>query len=154
MAIFTPPDLFAAVANAARGDDDLPNGIHLRLMPSPGLGFPVMPFAIFAVQPRPAEPQVLWRNGRDMILPEPSLEMAEGVLVGDILPPSTTGDALDVAESSSPTGRSRDRSSSSTASASASSPSGPNRRSSSAAPASIVYGSLAAAASKDCEPGG
>jgi hypothetical protein len=97
MAIFTPPDLFAAVANAARGDNDLPNAIHLRLMPSPALGFPVMPFAIFAVQPRPAEPQVLWRNERGVILPEPSLEMADGVLVGDILPPSTTGDALDVA---------------------------------------------------------
>jgi hypothetical protein len=97
MSIFTPPDLFAAVANAARGDDDLPDGIHLRLMPSPALGFPVMPFAIFAIEPRPAEPQILWRNGRGVVLPEPSLDAAEGVLVGDIVPPSASGDAIDLA---------------------------------------------------------
>ncbi|MGH9311523.1 MAG: hypothetical protein ACRD1U_19245, partial [Vicinamibacterales bacterium] len=97
MAIFAAPDLFAAMATAAGQDDDLPDGIHLRLMPSPALGFPLMPFGIFAIEPRPGEPQVLWRNARGVVLPEPSLDQAEGVLIGDILPPSTTGDAIDIA---------------------------------------------------------
>lgn len=97
MSIFTPPDLFAAVANAARHDADLPDGIHLRLMPSPVLGFPLMPFAIFAVEPRLAEPQLLWRDRRGNIVTELLLEAAEGVLVADISPPSTSSDAIDVA---------------------------------------------------------
>ena len=83
MGLFAPPDLFAEVAVAARGDEDLPDGVHLRLMPSPALGFPIAPFAIFRVVAFLAEPQVLWRDRAGKVLPAASLDAAGGVLFGD-----------------------------------------------------------------------
>ena len=92
MALFAPPDLFAAIAAAARADADVPDGVHVRLMPSPALGFPLAPFAIYRVRPSIAEPQVFWRDRRGNPLPSPSLEAAGGVLIADLTPPSGSDD--------------------------------------------------------------
>ena len=46
-----PPEIFSAVCIAAVDDPDVPPGVHLRLMPSPAIGFPVMPFGIYRITP-------------------------------------------------------------------------------------------------------
>jgi hypothetical protein len=97
MGLFAPPGLFAANALAARGDADLPDGLHLRLTPSPVLGFPLAPFAIYRVAPYLAEPSVVWRSRRGEVLAEPSLEAADGVLYGDLFGPSESEDVRDLA---------------------------------------------------------
>ncbi|MBD0682681.1 hypothetical protein [Pseudomonas sp. PSB11] len=97
MSLFAPPSLFAQVALAARADADLPDGVHLRLLPSPLLGFPVAPFGIWRVTPDLAEPEVLWRDRGGRVLPEPSLEAAGGVLIADIARPQPESDVVDVA---------------------------------------------------------
>src|SRR5215470_4615956 len=97
MSTFAPPDLFAAIALAARGDADLPDGVHLRLMPSPTLGLPIAPFGIFRVTPFVTTPQVLWRDRAGKVLSGPTLAAAAGVLIADILAPSSDGSLVDVA---------------------------------------------------------
>ena len=97
MSTFAPADLFAAIAAAARADTDLPDGVHLRLMPSPALGFPIAPFGVWRVVPFVVTPQVIWRDRRGNVLSEPSLAAAGGVLVADILAPSADGSLRDVA---------------------------------------------------------
>lgn len=97
MGIFTPPDLFAALGLAARGNADLADGVHIRLMPSPVLGFPVAPFGIYRVQPILADAQVLWRDREGKVLAQPSLDGAGGVLLADLSAPSLDGSAQDVA---------------------------------------------------------
>jgi hypothetical protein len=97
MSVFAPPDLFAAVALAARSDADLPDGVHLRLMPSSSLGFPIAPFGVYRVTPFVVAPQLIWHDRTGKVLPEPTLDAAGGVLIADILPPSTDGSVRDVA---------------------------------------------------------
>jgi hypothetical protein len=97
MSTFAPPDLFAAVALAANGDSDLPDGVHLRLMPSPALGFPVAPFGLYRVTPFVVTPQVIWRDRRGNVAAEPAFSAAGDVLIGDILAPSADGSSRDVA---------------------------------------------------------
>jgi hypothetical protein len=97
MSTFAPPDLFAAIAFAARANPDLPDGVHLRLMPSPRLGFPIAPFGIYRVVPSIATPQVIWRDRRGRVLSGPALDGAGGVLIADILQPSIDGGLRDVA---------------------------------------------------------
>ena len=97
MSTFAPPDLFAAVAVAAHRDPDLPDGVHLRLMPSPALGFPIAPFGIYRVTPFVMTPQVIWRDRRGNAIPAPAFTAADGVLIGDILAPSADGSSQDVA---------------------------------------------------------
>jgi hypothetical protein len=97
MSAFAPADLFAAVALAARNDADLPDGVHLRLMPSPSLGFPIAPFGIYRVEPFIATPQLIWRDRAGRVLSEPALAAAGGVLLADILQPSADGTVRDVA---------------------------------------------------------
>jgi hypothetical protein len=96
MSTFPPADLFAAVALAAQGDSDLPDGVHLRLMPSPALGFPIAPFGIYRVTPFVVTPQVIWRDRRGNVIAEPAFTAAGGVLIGDILAPSADGTSQDV----------------------------------------------------------
>src|SRR5215471_17219184 len=97
MSTFAPPDLFAAIALAAHGDADLPEGVHLRLMPSPALGFPIAPFGIYRVTPFVVTPQVIWRDRRGNVVADPAYAASGGVLVGDILAPSADGSLRDVA---------------------------------------------------------
>src|SRR5215472_11972497 len=97
MSAFAPPDLFAAVALAARGDADLPDGVHLRLLPSPSLGFPIAPFGIYRVTPRLATPQLVWRDRAGKVLSGPTLDAAGGVLIADLLAPSSDRSVVDVA---------------------------------------------------------
>ena len=97
MGFFAPADLFSAVALAARGDADLPDGVHLRLLPAPVLGFPVTPFGIWRVTPYVIEPQLVWRDRSGKVLPQPALDAAGGVLIADIAAPSTDGSICDVA---------------------------------------------------------
>jgi hypothetical protein len=97
MSTFAPPDIFAAIALAARGDPDLTDGSHIRLMPSPALGFPIAPFGIFRVEPIETRPDVIWRNDKGQRFQTGSLDQAGGVLIGDIVPPPPAQDAFDVA---------------------------------------------------------
>ncbi len=97
MGLFAPPDLFSSVAVAARGDADLPDGGHLRLMPSSALGFPIAPFDVFRIEPFRADVQVLWRDAFGKVVEGPVLDAAGGILIGDIAPPSGQGDELDIA---------------------------------------------------------
>jgi len=97
MSTFAPADLFAAIAVAAHHDADLPEGVHLRLMPSPSVGFPVAPFGVYRTTPFLATPQVIWRDRAGKVVAEPSLTAAGGVLVADIQPPSADGSQRDVA---------------------------------------------------------
>ena len=97
MSAFAPADLFAALAVAARGDPDLPDGVHLRLMPSPALGFPIAPFGIYRAEPIVTDPQLLWRDRRGNVLAHPDLDVAAGWLIADILRPPADQDTVDVA---------------------------------------------------------
>lgn len=97
MSFFAPPDLFSSVALAARGDADLPDGVHLRLMPAPVLGFPVTPFGIWRVTPFVTDPQIVWRDRTGKVLGEAALDSAGGVLIAEIIAPSTDGSVRDVA---------------------------------------------------------
>jgi hypothetical protein len=92
--VFASPETFAATAIGApsendpsvRADPDLPPGIHLRLLPSQALGFPLAPFGIFAVRPDPTELEgndVLWRDRRGTVVPG-RLDDAGGILTADI----------------------------------------------------------------------
>src|SRR5262245_16714912 len=45
------PELFMAVAATTDDDPDLPHATHVRLLPSPALGFPLAPFALWPVDP-------------------------------------------------------------------------------------------------------
>lgn len=100
---FPPPDLFAAVAIGAppEGDPsvpadlDLPPGVHLRVLPSPALGFPLAPFGIFRVHPFPVDLEdVLWRDREGNVV-GPDLASAGGVLFADTAPPPN--DEFDIA---------------------------------------------------------
>jgi hypothetical protein len=97
MGLFAPPDLFSSVAVAARGDADLPDGGHLRLMPAPALGFPLAPFDVFRIEAFRVDVQVLWRDAFGTVLEGPALDAAGGILIGDIAPPNTQADELDIA---------------------------------------------------------
>jgi hypothetical protein len=97
MPLFCPPGYLAAVAAAARGDADLPDGVHLRILPAPILGFPLMPFFVLRAVPSVVEPRVYWRDGTGRQLAQPSLDAAGGVLIGDIVPPSGRQDDRDLA---------------------------------------------------------
>lgn len=97
MSTFAPADLFTAVALAAHRDPDLPDGVHLRLMPSPALGFPIAPFGIYRVTPFVVTPQVIWRDRHGNIIADPAFIAAGGVLIADILAPSVDGSSQDVA---------------------------------------------------------
>lgn len=44
------PALFSAYAVRAEGDRDLPDGVHLRLLPSPMSGLPLSPFLVWQVR--------------------------------------------------------------------------------------------------------
>ncbi len=97
MGLYAPPDLFSSVAVAARGDADLPDGGHLRLMPAPALGFPIAPFEVFRITPFLADIQVLWRDAFGKVVEGPALDAAGGILIGDIAPPTTQSDERDIA---------------------------------------------------------
>lgn len=92
-----PPEIFSAVCIAAVDDPDVPPGVHLRLMPSPAIGFPLVPFGIYRITPEVidlGEGDVLWRD-REGNAVAPDLAAAGGVLQADIEPPGN--DAVDVA---------------------------------------------------------
>jgi hypothetical protein len=104
MGFFAPPDLFAAVAIATNGDPDLLDGSHLRLLPSPALGFPVAPLAIFRVTPMVVEPTAIWTDANGKSTQNTSLDAAGGMLTADILPPPPGDNAVDVAVEVVPAG--------------------------------------------------
>jgi hypothetical protein len=86
MSIFAPPDMFAALGTAACGDPDLPNGVHLRLLPCAALGFPLAPFGLYRVPVDYAEPEVWWHDARGNPA-EPS-SLANGAeLVAELMVP-------------------------------------------------------------------
>lgn len=92
-----PPEIFSAVCIVPSADPDLPPGAHLRLMPSPAIGFPLMPFGIYRITPEVVElgeGDVLWRD-RERNVVAPDLDAAGGALQADIATPG--GDAVDVA---------------------------------------------------------
>ena len=92
-----PPELLAAVAMSASGDDDVPDGVHLRVMPSPLLGFPLAPFAVYRVLPEEMDlEEVLWRDrsGNGTVLTFGDLDGAGGYLTADWAAPDV---AFDVA---------------------------------------------------------
>ncbi|MFC4169393.1 hypothetical protein [Teichococcus aestuarii] len=91
MPLLAPPDLFAALAIAAEADPDLPPGTHLRLLPSPALGFPLAPFGLFRVTAEPAEARIIWRDREHRPRENGELEPAEGVLFADIVRPAGQG---------------------------------------------------------------
>jgi hypothetical protein len=49
MDLFAPPKLFSLFAVAAQDDPDLETGSHIRLLPSPILGFPIAPFGLWNI---------------------------------------------------------------------------------------------------------
>src|SRR5258708_16617127 len=49
MDLFAPPRLFSLLAVAAENDQDLETGSHIRLLPSPLLGFPMAPFGLWNI---------------------------------------------------------------------------------------------------------
>lgn len=86
MPLLAPPHLFAAVGLAADDDPDLPRGTHLRLLPSPLLGFPVAPFGVLRLEPFVnEEPHVDWRDREGGEVPTGDLDAAGGLLVATIL---------------------------------------------------------------------
>lgn len=96
--IVPAPDIFAALAFGAphgdpdvADDPDLQPGIHLRLLPSPALGFPLAPFGIFKVTPLPVDVgDVIWRD-REGHSVGPFLANAGGILTVDVAPPAAGG---------------------------------------------------------------
>ncbi|HWN73770.1 MAG TPA: hypothetical protein VNN15_08195, partial [Solirubrobacterales bacterium] len=64
--LFAPPEIFAAVAGYEDGSGGLAEGTHLRLLPSPVIGFPLAPFAIWSVNLLEMEFRGTWtdRDGK------------------------------------------------------------------------------------------
>ena len=78
---FAPPELFTALGMTISGDEDLPDGEHLRLLPSPLLGFPIAPFGIFRVRPTQLILEgILWRDRYGVIQESGDLDRADGCL--------------------------------------------------------------------------
>jgi hypothetical protein len=93
--MFAPADAFAAVAIGTRQDPDLPDGIHLRLLPSAIIGFPAAPFAVVRLVPELVfVEEITWSDSNGIPLPNGNLDAANGYLVGDIAASQNT---LDVA---------------------------------------------------------
>ena len=56
------PNALAAMAITAMDDPDLVDGVHLRVLPAPALGFPLAPFGVYPVTPFLAEPALIWSD--------------------------------------------------------------------------------------------
>jgi hypothetical protein len=82
------PELFMAVAADSDGDPDLPRGTHVRLLPSPALGFPLAPFALWPVDPHISalnlQTDVYWHDSTDRPT-NPNIGNAGGDLHGWVL---------------------------------------------------------------------
>ena len=48
---FCPPSLFRASMTTAQGDDDLPDGMHVRVWLNPNFGLPLCPFVVAPLRP-------------------------------------------------------------------------------------------------------
>lgn len=92
MSLLAPSGLFSAVALATEDDSDLPRGTHLRLLPSPVLGFPIAPFGVLRVKAwRHDEPRVDWRDRAGQPVPPGEVGDA-GPVLATILEPDDDSD--------------------------------------------------------------
>lgn len=80
--IFAPAEIFAAVAGYSDGSEGLAEGTHLRLLPSPAIGFPLAPFAVWQVRLLSMEFDVVWTDRRGTPVSEPDLDQHDGELHG------------------------------------------------------------------------
>jgi len=87
MSIFAPPQLFSTMAVAVQLDDDLDRGTHVRVIPSPALGFPLAPIGIYRLQAERTVPTVVWSDPKGILHANGNLDAAGGVLFADIAVP-------------------------------------------------------------------
>ena len=82
--LYAPHGLFAAVGMTTRDDPDLPDATHVRVVPSPLIGFPIAPLELFRV---PADDRtieaVLWRDRDGTVVPSGDLEVVGGYLTAE-----------------------------------------------------------------------
>lgn len=84
--ILVDPGLFCAFAIADKGGQDvLPRGTHVRLLPSPALGFPLAPFALWPVKPQVQDLAFEWHGRDGQKIDPPNFDAAGGEMIGSLM---------------------------------------------------------------------